>query len=147
MSKYLQGFSLGTRVVYNLHLFKQCNGLLNHVIDLKRGISVVKFWPFYTKIIVIFWICSWFDQSSLFRPFGDLKFCGFSLLKIKIGWVLWCIKVQVCNHFYCELMFNCLLFTNLNHSTHGLWTPNEGTNLRYLKKWADVADKICCRHT
>ena len=30
---------------------------------------------------------------------------------------------------------------------HGLRTPNEGTNLRYLKKWADVADKICCRHT
>ena len=30
---------------------------------------------------------------------------------------------------------------------HGLRTTNEGTNLRYLKKWADVADKICCRHT
>ena len=22
-------------------------------------------------------------------------------------------------------------------------TPNEGINQRYLKKWADVADKIC----
>ena len=31
--------------------------------------------------------------------------------------------------------------------THGLRTPNEGKNLRYLKNWADVADKICCRHT
>ena len=30
---------------------------------------------------------------------------------------------------------------------HGLWTPNEGINQRYLKNWADVADKICCRHT
>ena len=30
---------------------------------------------------------------------------------------------------------------------HGLRTPNEGINQRYLKKWADVADKICCRHT
>ena len=29
---------------------------------------------------------------------------------------------------------------------HGLRTPNEGINLRYLKNWADVADKICfCR--
>jgi hypothetical protein len=29
---------------------------------------------------------------------------------------------------------------------HGLRTPNEGINQRFLKKWADVADKICCRH-
>ena len=25
---------------------------------------------------------------------------------------------------------------------HGLRTPNEGINQRYLKNWADVADKI-----
>ena len=30
---------------------------------------------------------------------------------------------------------------------HGLRTPNEGINQRYLKNWANVADKICCRHT
>ena len=30
---------------------------------------------------------------------------------------------------------------------HGLRTPNESINQRYLKNWADVADKICCRHT
>ena len=30
---------------------------------------------------------------------------------------------------------------------HGLRTPNEGMNQRYLKNWADMADKICCRHT
>ena len=30
---------------------------------------------------------------------------------------------------------------------HGLRTPNEGINQRYLKNWADVADKICCPHT
>ena len=30
---------------------------------------------------------------------------------------------------------------------HGLRTPNKGINQRYLKNWADVADKICCRHT
>ena len=30
---------------------------------------------------------------------------------------------------------------------HGLWTPNEGINQRYLKNWADVADKISCHHT
>jgi hypothetical protein len=30
---------------------------------------------------------------------------------------------------------------------HGLRTPNEGKNQRNLKIQADVADKICCRHT
>ena len=40
------------------------------------------------------------------------------------------------------------LFNALSHALkHGLRTPNEGINQRYLKNWADVADKICCRHT
>ena len=30
-----------------------------------------------------------------------------------------------------------------DYKTHGLRTPNEGKNQRYLKNWADVADKIC----
>ena len=30
---------------------------------------------------------------------------------------------------------------------HRLRTPNEGINQRYLINWADVAEKICCRHT
>ena len=30
---------------------------------------------------------------------------------------------------------------------HGLRTPNEGINQRYLKNWADVADKICFDRT
>ena len=30
---------------------------------------------------------------------------------------------------------------------HGLRTPNEGVNQRYLKNWADVADKICFGRT
>ena len=32
-------------------------------------------------------------------------------------------------------------------STHGLRTRNEGINQRYLKNWADVADKICFDRT
>ena len=32
-------------------------------------------------------------------------------------------------------------------STHGLRTPNEGINQKYLKNWAGVADKICFGHT
>ena len=29
--------------------------------------------------------------------------------------------------------------TTDNGGEHGLWTPNEGINQRYLKIWADVA--------
>ena len=32
-------------------------------------------------------------------------------------------------------------------NTHGLRTPNEGINQRYLKNWAEVADKICFGRT
>jgi hypothetical protein len=35
----------------------------------------------------------------------------------------------------------------LNCQYHGLRTPNEGINQRYLKNWADVADKICFGRT
>ena len=31
-------------------------------------------------------------------------------------------------------------FHSIVHDKHGLWTPNEGIN---LKNWADVVDKIC----
>ena len=34
-----------------------------------------------------------------------------------------------------------------NNQSHGLRTPNEGINQRYLKNWADVADKICLGRT
>ena len=30
---------------------------------------------------------------------------------------------------------------------YGQWTPNEGINQRYLKNWAEVADKICFGRT
>ena len=31
--------------------------------------------------------------------------------------------------------------------SHGLRTPNEGINQRYLKIWADKADKLCFGRT
>ena len=31
--------------------------------------------------------------------------------------------------------------------SYGLWTPNEGINQRYMKIWANVADKICFGRT
>ena len=35
----------------------------------------------------------------------------------------------------------------INSFMHGLLTPNEGINQRYLKNWADVADEICFDRT
>ena len=35
----------------------------------------------------------------------------------------------------------------VNCFAHGLRTPNKGIDQRYLKNWANVVDKICCRHT
>ena len=39
------------------------------------------------------------------------------------------------------------VINRLNGLLHGLRTPNEGINQRYLKNWADVADKICFGRT
>ena len=44
-------------------------------------------------------------------------------------------------------IFKETLTKGLNVATHGLQTPNEGINQRYLKNWADVADKICFGRT
>ena len=39
------------------------------------------------------------------------------------------------------------MFLGYSYLDHGLLTPNEGINQRYLKKWADMADKICFGRT
>ena len=39
------------------------------------------------------------------------------------------------------------MFLGYSYLDHGLLTPNEGINQRYLKKWANVADKICFGRT
>ena len=41
-------------------------------------------------------------------------------------------------HFYSHFLVD---------KNHGLRTANEGINQRYLKNWADVADKICLGRT
>ena len=40
-----------------------------------------------------------------------------------------------------------LFIDGYNDKVHGLQTPNEGLNQRYLKNCADVADKICFGRT
>ena len=69
--------------------------------------------------------------------------------KIHTLWKLWCFGenlnfgVAYISIFILKLVHILCLHT----FKHGLRRPNEGINQRYLKKWADVADKICCRHT
>ena len=59
-------------------------------------------------------------SSPLLGPFGDSEFWGFSLLKIKIGWVLWCFKLQTivsCALIHSTLLSSWLLSEAPNHST------------------------------
>ena len=51
-------------------------------------------------------------------------------------------KVNISYIFCC-----CKIISYIHTLTHGLRTPNEGINQRYLKNWADVADKICFGRT
>ena len=56
-------------------------------------------------------------------PFGDLKSCGFSLLKIKIAWVLLCIKVQICKQStvnQCTVVHCLQIWTLIHHSTQAI---------------------------
>ena len=48
---------------------------------------------------------------------------------------------------YSEKWQNHAKICILHKIDHGLRTPNEGKKQRNLKIRADVADKICCRHT
>ena len=51
-----------------------------------------------------------------------------------------------CGHFE-SMQINWNTIQICTNSQHGLRTPNDSINQRYLKNWADSADKICCRHT
>ena len=61
---------------------------------------------------------------------------------------LWTYNAQVIKTRQQVIELHGFIYVEVQYGPdHGLRTPNEGTNLRYLKKWADVADKICCCHT
>jgi hypothetical protein len=49
--------------------------------------------------------------------------------------------------FQSTLCREAKLFSFQKPCPHGLRTPNEGINQRYLKNWAEVADKICFGRT
>ena len=45
-------------------------------------------------------------------------------------------------HFSFRIKSSNVNLCKCHDSIHGLQSPNEGINQRYLKNWADVADKI-----
>ena len=73
-------------------------------------------------------------------------------IRVQIDWtIMYCspkkIK-EICEGAILALKFQgTFILQTADRQNHKLRTPNEGINQRYLKNWADVADKICCRHT
>ena len=61
-------------------------------------------------------------SSPLLGPFGDLEFWEFSLLKIWIGWVLWCFKLQTI--VSCALIHSTLLSIWLLSEVWYIIAPN-----------------------
>ena len=55
------------------------------------------------------------------------------------------LKSKTCHPSAITVIYNIMIHTYTLR--HGLRTPNEGINQRYLKNWADVADKICFGRT
>ena len=53
--------------------------------------------------------------------------------------------MRIRNNLISRIFFSLMLI--FDALTHGLRTPNEGINQRYLKNWAEVADKICFGRT
>ena len=63
-----------------------------------------------------------------------------TLEKIKIGWVLWCIKVQICKHLYCELMHSSNWSTTpLRQWSFQQCLPFSWTTLRGEHCWHPIA--------
>ena len=56
-------------------------------------------------------------------------------------------KMYTVKKFWKYLITSLILCLHNDFYLHGLRTPNEGINQRYLKNWADVADKICFGRT
>ena len=82
----------------------------------------------------------WWTFSSELNKEGVI----FSLLRSQIGFFnngMHSVNVQKRAYF----LRNLTIF--LDGFWHGLRTPNESTNQRNLKFWADVADKICFGRT
>ena len=124
----------------------------------KKNKSVIKMIPF------VFWL-PWplvcFDieyKTLLVGLFNTCLICSnwittahkYSRWISPLNYLQWESQTEFAFHF--ETIINLdfkhhgsnLIWNVINHR---LRTPNEGKNQRYLKNWAGVADKICCRHT
>ena len=69
-----------------------------------------------------------------------------SVTRLSVFWVKFREMVKI-NFLAWNNISKWFEFEILYLFSHGLRTPDDSINQRYLKNWADVADKICCRHT
>ena len=65
------------------------------------------------------------------------------VVKSLITLIFLSVWVGILTKFSCGTISNFFKIQNSHYSTHRLRTPKEGINQRYLKNWANVADKIC----
>ena len=73
--------------------------------------------------------------------------CAFSGLTADSKMLIERARVEAQNHWFNHDRQMPVESIGIHFLDHGLRTPNEGINQRYLKNWADVADKICFGRT
>ena len=132
---------------------------IEYISFIKGRIEKIGFKIFFHTSIVLFFI-----------PFEKHKSIGQNLCSIERGksvcsdsslmnraWPVFFIWTQVQARLedglrtaanYVSTQYFVLMIGCFRHACfHGLRTPNEGINQKYLKNWADVADKICFGRT
>ena len=85
--------------------------------------------------------------SRTLQWFSDKFFAKQILRDLSSLYALWCKYLDNIRQKWKDPFSIKKVFKSDNDCSHGLRTPNEGKNQRNLKIRADVADKICCRHT
>ena len=102
-------------------------------------------WQFYIKL------AKFSEFYEITNSRGQIFFCIFLLSGTDYGRMMAkSLILYSLNSYPYPKYIKSLVFVEIMESyglEHGLRTPNEGINQRYLKNWADVADKICFGRT
>ena len=95
--------------------------------------------PLITNTNIVLHLIESFLKRKKKNLHFDIKALFVNSAKFKKGFIIGLVGIPT-------IKFSCT--SNIHWgSTQGLRTPNEGINQRYLKNWADVADKICFGQT
>ena len=104
-----------------------------------RGIKHIQYFIPHGRLgIWIFWCCGCSAIGTL-RHWDISAWEYFDTVE-SVSLRFWHRDITALGHFGTRIFWD-------HAQQHGLRTPNEGRNQRYLKSWANVADKICfgCR--